>query len=116
MGKYEPLTRFLSAQTSDRIEMSFEQIEKTLGFKLPKSAHEHDPFWVNNPKGHVHAQAWLAAGFETTGLNRRNRRVTFCRVRPDLARRLKDIKSFRAKGPQNLTHDIVAMIREDRDR
>jgi hypothetical protein len=59
--------------------MSFEQIERILGFKLPKSAYEHEAWWSNNATGHSHARAWLAAGWRTQDVDIEGRKVTFHR-------------------------------------
>ena len=36
--------------------MSFSEIERVLGFKLPKSAYQHEAWWSNNATGHSHAK------------------------------------------------------------
>jgi hypothetical protein len=79
MGKYEPLPQFLSAKPGATHRMSFEQIERVLGFKLPKSAYEHQAWWSNNPKGHSHSQTWLEAGWRTQDVDLETRKVTFLR-------------------------------------
>jgi hypothetical protein len=38
MSKYEPLPQFLASVGSTAHRMSFSQIERVLGFKLPKNA------------------------------------------------------------------------------
>jgi len=82
MSKYEPLPQFLSATPGSARRMSFEQIERVLGFKLPKSAYEHEAWWSNNPTGHSHARAWLSAGWRTQDVDLAARKVTFQRVAP----------------------------------
>ncbi len=82
MSKYEPLPQFLSSGTSSTRRMSFEQIERILGFKLPKSAYEHEAWWSNNVTGHSHARAWLAAGWRTRDVDIEGRKVTFQRSEP----------------------------------
>jgi hypothetical protein len=79
MSKYEPLPQFLSAGTASTRRMSFEQIERVLGFNLPKSAYEHEAWWSNNATGHSHARAWLAAGWRTQDVDLEGRKVTFYR-------------------------------------
>ena len=56
MSKYDPLTSFLVAKAGREIRLSFAEIERILGFKLPKSAYEHEAWWSNNPTGHSHAR------------------------------------------------------------
>jgi hypothetical protein len=79
MGKYEPLPQFLSGKPGAAHRMSFEQIERVLGFKLPKSAYEHEAWWSNNPAGHSHSRTWLEAGWRTQDVDLDARKVTFQR-------------------------------------
>jgi hypothetical protein len=79
MGKYEPLPQFLSTKPGATHRMSFEQIERVLGFKLPKSAYEHEAWWSNNATGHSHSRTWLAAGWRTQEVDLEARKVTFQR-------------------------------------
>lgn len=66
MGKYEPLARFLDARNEDSWTATFDEIEATLGFALPKSAHEHRAWWSNQQgPGHSQKEGWQAAGWET---------------------------------------------------
>jgi hypothetical protein len=59
--------------------MSFREIESVLGFKLPKSAYEHEAWWSNNPTGHSHARTWLKFGWRTEAVDLAGRKVTFRR-------------------------------------
>ena len=61
MGKYEPLTEFLKQQTGSEVRMSFAQIERVIGSKLPPVA-RHRAWWSNSPSNNVMTQAWLDAG------------------------------------------------------
>jgi hypothetical protein len=79
MSKYESLPQFLSSARDSVKRMSFAEIERILGFKLPKSAYEHDAWWSNNATGHSHARAWLDAGWRTENVDRAGRKVTFVR-------------------------------------
>ena len=70
MSKYDPLNRFLSQQSSDRITLTFSEIEAVLGFTLPASAHRHTAWWSNsNTKAHPYSQAWTDAGFYTVDVS-----------------------------------------------
>ena len=80
MSKYEPLPQFLSNRAGATQRMSFEQIERVLGFKLPKSAYEHEAWWSNNETGHSHARVWMSAGWRTQDVDLDARKVTFSRV------------------------------------
>ncbi len=80
MGKYEPLSRLLSRREASRVRMSFNEIEKELGFKLPRSAYEYEAWWSNNGTGHSHAKAWLESGWRTEEVDITGKKVTFTRV------------------------------------
>lgn len=78
MSKYEPLTDFLAAGKRDALRMSFEEIEKILGFPLPPSK-AYRAWWSNNPSNSVMTKAWLAAGYKTERVDVENGQVTFVR-------------------------------------
>jgi hypothetical protein len=80
MSKYEPLPQFLQGTGVPSCRMSFDEIEQILGFKLPKSAYEHEAWWSNNATGHSHARAWLASGWRTEAVDLQARQVTFQRA------------------------------------
>jgi hypothetical protein len=79
-AKYAPLTRHLAAQTRDAVAMSFADIERVLGAKLPPSARALRSFWSNNAANNVMTQAWLAAGFRSAEVDLAVRRLTFRRA------------------------------------
>jgi hypothetical protein len=91
VSKYEPLPQFLASANGSVKRLSFAEIERILGFKLPKSAYEHEAWWSNNATGHSHARAWLDAGWRTQEVDLSGRKVTFHRLRPvSSGRREKD--------------------------
>ena len=77
MSKYEPLPRFLASVGETARRMSFGEIERILGFKLPKSAYQHEAWWSNNATGHSHARAWQKSGWRTEAVDLTARKVTF---------------------------------------
>lgn len=82
MGKYEPLSHYLTKVKQDSWEASFGEIERILGFDLPMSAHEHRAWWANNRKGnHSQTAGWLSAGWETREVDQTSKRVRFERRR-----------------------------------
>ncbi|HWK94845.1 MAG TPA: hypothetical protein VNR39_05435 [Pseudolabrys sp.] len=80
MSKYEPLPQFLSSVGGAAHRLRFGEIERILGFKLPKSAYEHEAWWSNNATGHSHARAWLKFGWRTESVDLASRKVTFSRA------------------------------------
>lgn len=57
--------------------MSFAQIAEVLGSALPRSAYTHRAFWANESTGHVHAKAWLEAGYETAQVDMAGQHLVF---------------------------------------
>ncbi|MAT34676.1 MAG: hypothetical protein CMK06_05985 [Ponticaulis sp.] len=77
MSKYEPLKQFLVAKGQGAIPMSFEEIERLVGEKLPPSAFKHRPWWSNNPSNSVITRAWLEAGYKTSSVDMAGRKLIF---------------------------------------
>jgi hypothetical protein len=80
MSKYEALGRFLRDQRMNEIPMTFADIERITGTKLPPSARKHRPWWSNNPRNSVMTQVWLDAGFQTEQVNMDSGKLVFRRV------------------------------------
>jgi len=76
--KYDPLRRYLEG-VETVAELDFVEIERILGAPLPPSARKHAAWWSNSAEGHVNAQAWLAAGFKTEGVDLAAGRIAFRR-------------------------------------
>jgi hypothetical protein len=81
MSKYEALGAFLKNQRSDRVPMSFADVERVTGKKLPPSAAKYRPWWSNNPDNSVMTRVWLDAGFESEQVDMAGRKLVFRRVR-----------------------------------
>jgi len=80
MGKYEPLGQFLRSQRRQEVPMTFREIEKIIGAKLPPNSQHHRAWWSNNPNNNVMTKVWLAAGFESAQVNMEARKLVFRRV------------------------------------
>ena len=81
MSKYDPLETYLKGQTAAEVPISFREIEAILGRRLPPSAFRHRPWWANDATGHVHAKAWLSAGYETARVDLKTGTLVFRRAR-----------------------------------
>jgi hypothetical protein len=79
-SKYQPLTLHLRAQRAGRVPMSFTEIERVLGTKLPPSASSHRAWWSNNPTNNVMTKAWLEAGFQSEQVDLDGRKLVFKRA------------------------------------
>src|SRR5437763_10248483 len=82
MGKYEPLGQFLRDQRTSEVPLTFREIEKITGVKLPPKAQHHRAWWSNNPSNNVMTKVWLNAGFESAQVDMAARKLVFRRVVP----------------------------------
>lgn len=81
MGKYEPLGEFLRGQRTQEVPLTFSEIEKITGAKLPPRAQHHRAWWSNNPSNNVMTKVWLEAGYESTQVDMSARKLVFRRIR-----------------------------------
>jgi hypothetical protein len=81
MSKYDPLGTFLAGRPDDEIPLSFGEVERILGFRLPDSARNWPAWWSNNPGTHVGVRVWRDAGWKTSRVDLGSERVTFVRDR-----------------------------------
>jgi hypothetical protein len=82
MGKYEPLAQFLRKQQTHEVWLTFGEIERIVGAKLPPSARKQRAWWSNNPDNSVMTKVWLAAGFRSEQVDMAARKLVFRRA-PD---------------------------------
>jgi len=76
-SKYAALGRYLAErQTEDSVPMSFAQIERLVGTKLPASK-RYPAWWSNNPSNNVMTKVWLAAGFKTEQVDVASEKLVF---------------------------------------
>lgn len=61
-GKYDPLKDYLANCSDDFVELTYDEIERIIENVLPYSAHKYNAWWANG--GHMHADAWLNAGYK----------------------------------------------------
>lgn len=80
MSKYQPLADHLANLNADEWRPTFHELERTLGFDLPKSA-RRSGWWTSGEGGH--SQAWTDAGWEIDSdhLDLEGETVAFRRVR-----------------------------------
>jgi len=80
MGKYTALGDFLRSQQTDRVPITFAEIERLTGAKLPRSALQYRAWWSNNPANSVMTKVWLDAGYRTEQVDMGARRLVFRRA------------------------------------
>lgn len=95
MGKYDRLGEFLKSQKTREVPMTFAEIERVIGAKLPPNSPQYPAWWSNNPTNNVMTQVWLAAGFRTEQVDTKARRVVFRRSEQKDAPPLRARKSGR---------------------
>lgn len=79
MSIYEPLGNYLRGQSRSHIPMTFREIERIIGRKLPNSK-AHRAWWSNNPNNNVMTRQWLDAGFQTEAVDISAERLVFKKV------------------------------------
>src|ERR1041385_6430082 len=80
MSKYDGLGNYLRRQGFAEIPMTFAEIERVTGVKLPPKAQHHRAWWSNNPSNNVMTQVWLGAGYESTQVDMAARKLVFRRL------------------------------------
>ena len=80
MSKYAPLGEFLRKQKSELVTLTFEQIERIIGAKLPNSR-QYPAWWRNNQWNNAMTHVWLDAGFETEQVDVAGHKLVFRKVR-----------------------------------
>jgi hypothetical protein len=60
--------------------MTFAEIERIIGAKLPPNSPQYPAWWSNNPSNNVMTKVWLAAGFRTEQVDTKARKVVFRRI------------------------------------
>jgi hypothetical protein len=78
-SKYAPLGQYLRKQSTNLVRLTFAEIERVIGAKLPDSQ-RYPAWWSNNPWNNVMTKVWLDAGFETEQVDIPGRKVVFRRV------------------------------------
>jgi hypothetical protein len=73
----------LRRRSTTSVRLSFEQVADLVHGGLPMSAFHHRAWWANDLGGrHVHAAAWLDAGWRVESVDFEARWVTFKQERP----------------------------------
>jgi len=80
MGKYTRLGDYLRAQRSKEVPMTFAEIERVIGSKLPPNSPHYPAWWSNNPSNNVMTRVWLDAGFRTEQVDVKSGKIVFRRA------------------------------------
>lgn len=81
MSKYAPLADYLRNLDGSEVTLSFDEIERILGFSLPATASRFRPYWSNSgvKDGHP-GRLWRGAGWRQVRLDLTGRHVSFRRA------------------------------------
>ncbi|WP_066066183.1 DUF7662 domain-containing protein [Neobacillus soli] len=74
-SKYEPLYQFLKSKDSNRLVMTYKEVEDVLGFTLPPSASKYLAWW-DSASQHTQAYSWTKAGFKANP-NLKDKKIEF---------------------------------------
>ena len=74
--KYQPLTDYILDSQKDSLTLSFNDIEKILGFPLPASARRNRSDWTNTMTKTM-PLSWLSIGYRSKNLDMENEFITF---------------------------------------
>lgn len=66
--KYIALTSFLEKNSAEIVKLTFKDIERIIGEKLPESAYKYPALWANS-ESHTIAFEWLNAGYISQNVN-----------------------------------------------
>lgn len=75
MNKYEPLKLYFSSLKLSTIRLTFKDLEKILGCKLPPSAYKYSAWW--QPNGHSHTYSWCDCNFKVDSVDLVNQIVFY---------------------------------------
>lgn len=106
MSKYEPLAAFLRDQLTSEVSLTFAEIERIIGAKLPPKAQHHRAWWSNNPGNNVMTKIWLAAGFRSEQVDLEGRRLTLRRVGKTSGRALSDSRQTEFASAPGCRHPL----------
>lgn len=80
MSKYDPLCDYLLECKTDKVTLTFSEIEKIIGSSLPPSAYKYREWWANDASHTQAANGWLVAGCQTLEASLGFKIVQFNRV------------------------------------
>jgi hypothetical protein len=83
MSKYQELGQFLRRQGAEQVPMTFREIEKVTGSKLPSSK-QYPAWWSNNIMNNVMTKVWLDAGYRTEQVDIAGEKLVFRRAIPGM--------------------------------
>lgn len=115
MGKYRPLGEFLRKQGRAEIQLTFAQIERIVGGRLPTKSQQNRAWWSNNPSNNVMTKEWLAAGFRSERVDIARKRLVFRRAGARDNRRTAEVseegKKFEGQAAGKGRHPMIGALK-----
>ncbi len=108
MSKYSNLGEFLRGQRTSSVRVTFAEVERIIGHKLPRSA-RYPAWWSNNPSNNVMTKVWLEAGFKTEQVDIDGKKLVSSRPKTPTAQ--KRGKPANRKGRYPFYGDMKGLIR-----
>jgi hypothetical protein len=108
MGKYEPLGDYLRKQSATLVPLTFSEIERIIGIKLPKSQ-QYPAWWSNSTSNNVMTQVWLDAGFQTEQVDVENGKLVFRRVSAPRAEKV--MQMSKAELESETRHPLIGWMK-----
>jgi hypothetical protein len=109
VSKYAPLGDYLRKQRRDLVPMTFSEIERIVGTKLPRSQC-YPAWWSNNPWNNVMTQVWLDAGFQTEQVDVEGRKLVFRRVGASKVKDGDDAETF-GRSNRSEEHPLIGCMK-----
>jgi hypothetical protein len=109
MSKYDALGRFLRNQNTNYVPMTFREIERVTGTKLPSSK-QYPAWWSNNAWNNVMTKVWLDAGFRSEQVDIAGEKLVF-RREVHLSKKEQEVPSPSALKGKGMRHPIIGALK-----
>ncbi|WP_260692225.1 MULTISPECIES: hypothetical protein [Rhizobium] len=110
MSKYDPLGAYLRHQNRTHIPMTFRELERILGLKLPHSK-VHRAWWSNNASNNVMTSQWLDAGYETESVDIAAEKLIFKKINDNDRKREGEGQPNLSEPGGSLRHPIFGSMK-----
>jgi hypothetical protein len=112
MSKYDALGTYLRSQSANEVTMTFAEIERITGAKLPASA-RYRAWWSNNPLNSVLTKVWLDAGYRSAQVDMTKRRLLFERIQKSrgIAEESKMFTRDKSEPAEKGSHPMIGALK-----
>jgi len=112
MSKYDRLGTYLRGQGRDQVPLTFAEIERIVGAKLPKSQ-EYPAWWSNSTSNNVMTKVWLDAGYRTEQVDTAAKKLVFRRIAGNNSKGRADVGARARRNPENKVglHPLIGSMK-----